>query len=193
MRRRLLRSTRLLPASLQAPVLWFLRTEKICFDIVTPLRWPEGGAVCVHCGSRHNCYIATRGYWKCVSCRKSFSVRMGTILENSRLPLRIWLGALWVILASTEPLTVEVLSAALGITPISNRRMLHLLNAGFCDRGATPQWDFPFFEHSFDVSRSEQRRRERCVRWIDEISDLFGRSQTEKFFRSLRFLLACRP
>ena len=58
------------------------------------IRWPDGVIVCSHCGSSRKIHRVTRGHlYKCADCKKQFSVRKGTIFEESRLPLRKWFAA----------------------------------------------------------------------------------------------------
>jgi hypothetical protein len=53
---------------------------------VAQLRWPNG-AVCLHCGEAGPMFLSTRLIWKCRVCRKQFSVKVGTIFEDSPLGL----------------------------------------------------------------------------------------------------------
>jgi transposase-like protein len=69
-----------------------------CIDAVAALRWPDGKPVCPKCdaaeGERKNYWLKTQRRWKCYACRKQFSVKVGTIFEDSPLGLDIWLTAL---------------------------------------------------------------------------------------------------
>jgi transposase-like protein len=62
------------------------------------LRWPDG-VVCPHCESTKVGYLATRRIWKCKNpeCRKQFSIKVGTIFEDSPIGLDKWLTAIWLI------------------------------------------------------------------------------------------------
>lgn len=75
--------------------------EQTCIDAVAALRWPDGKPVCSKCGTaegeRKHYWLATQKRWKCYSCRKQFSVKQGTIFEDSPLALDIWMVALWML------------------------------------------------------------------------------------------------
>ena len=96
----------------------YFSTEEKCVDYLAQLRW-NGEPTCIHCG--HNeCYelnTTSRGKrWKCKSCRKQFSVRVGTIFEDSKLPLRKWFIAIYLITAHKKGISSHQLSRDLKIT-----------------------------------------------------------------------------
>ena len=66
----------------------------VATEYVAGLRWPDG-FVCPHCGGRDYSYVSTRRLWKCKSCQKQSSVKVGTIFEDSALGLDKWLPAIW--------------------------------------------------------------------------------------------------
>jgi len=57
------------------------------------LRWPDG-VTCPYCQSKENFYVPSRRIWKCKSCRKQFSPKVGTICEDSAVGLDKWLIAM---------------------------------------------------------------------------------------------------
>ena len=59
-------------------------------------RWPNG-IECPYCEAKEPMFLSTRKIWKCRNCRKQFSVKVGTIFEDSPLPLGKWLTATWLI------------------------------------------------------------------------------------------------
>ena len=69
--------------------------------------WPDGKPVCPHCGEIDNAGKlkgkSTRpGVWKCYACRKPFTVKVGTIFEDSHVKLHLWLQAIALIAASKK-------------------------------------------------------------------------------------------
>jgi len=66
-----------------------------CIDEVAAVKWPSGQAVCPRCSSKRATYLATRLLWKCKDCKKQFSVKVGTIFEDSAVSLDKWLCAMW--------------------------------------------------------------------------------------------------
>jgi transposase-like protein len=76
--------------------------EKAAYKFVEAHIWPDG-PVCLHCGAtkKHVGKLNTRvGLYKCYACRKPFTVKMGTMLESSRVPMRIWVQAIYLLCAS---------------------------------------------------------------------------------------------
>ena len=66
-----------------------------CIDEVAAVKWPSGQAVCPRCDSKRATYLSTRLLWKCKDCKKQFSVKVGTIFEDSAVGLGKWLCAMW--------------------------------------------------------------------------------------------------
>jgi transposase-like protein len=67
-----------------------------CLETVSVAKWPSGPA-CPQCESKRLSFLKTRMIWKCLDCRKQFSVKVGTIFEDSAVPLNKWLTAMWLV------------------------------------------------------------------------------------------------
>jgi transposase-like protein len=91
---------------------------------VAKLRWPDG-PVCPRCGGAEYSYITTRRLWKCKACKKQYSVKVGTIFEDSPLGLDTWLPAIWLVANSKNGISSHELGRALGITQKSAWFVLH--------------------------------------------------------------------
>ena len=100
--------------------------EQVCIDAVAAMRWPDG-AVCPHCHAKEPYYLATQKRWKCRSCRRQFSVKVGTIFEDSPIPLQKWLPALWMLVNDKNGVSSYELHRALGISQKSAWFVLHRL------------------------------------------------------------------
>jgi transposase-like protein len=97
-------------------------------------RWPEG-PICPHCGLVGEAYklkpTATskthvrKGVYKCAGCRKEFTVTVGTIFEDSHIPLHKWLLAYHLLCASKKGMSAHQLHRMLGITYKSAWFMAH--------------------------------------------------------------------
>ncbi len=91
-------------------------TEEICIQHLEKLRWPKG-IVCPCCGSTRKIYrLKRRHTYKCADCRKQFSVRKGTIFEESRLPLRKWFAAAWLLTSNRKGIPSTQLAREIGVT-----------------------------------------------------------------------------
>lgn len=99
-------------------------------------RWPNG-PICPHCGVEGHAYKLTpktdskkgthvrKGVWKCASCRKQFTVKVGTIFEDSHIPLSTWLKAIHLLCASKKGMSSHQLHRMLGVTYKSAWFMSH--------------------------------------------------------------------
>jgi transposase-like protein len=96
----------------------------VCTEFVAKLRWPDG-PFCPRCGCTEYSYITTRRLWKCKGCKKQYSVKLGTIFEESKLGLDKWLPAVWLIANSKNGISSHELGRALGVTQKSAWFMLH--------------------------------------------------------------------
>jgi transposase-like protein len=90
---------------------------------VADLRWPNG-VICPHCGAGEPSFLKTRRIRKCRAWRKQFSVKVGTIFEDSPLELDEWLPALWMLANGKNGISSYELARALGVTQKSAWFML---------------------------------------------------------------------
>lgn len=100
----------------------------VATEFVAKLRWDKGLPVCPKCGEVDNAYyLASRRIWKCKNgkCARQFSVKVGTIFEDSPLGLDKWLPAVWLIANSKNGVSSHELGRALGVTQKSAWFMLH--------------------------------------------------------------------
>jgi transposase-like protein len=111
------------PQSLIEAIVYFADLD-VCTDFVAKLRWPNG-PVCPRCECTEYSYLTTRRLWKCKGCKKQYSVKLGTIFEDSPLPLTKWLPAVWLIANSKNGISSHELARALGVTQKSAWFMLH--------------------------------------------------------------------
>jgi transposase-like protein len=84
------------PPTLVDAVRYFADPD-ICVRFVAAVRWPNGPE-CPKCQGKEHFYLKTRRIWKCKGCEKQFSVKVGTIFEDSAVSLDKWLIAFWMLL-----------------------------------------------------------------------------------------------
>jgi transposase-like protein len=116
-------SPRKQPATLLEAIRYFSDLD-VCTEFVAELRWPNG-PFCPRCGGREYSYLTTRRLWKCKACKRQYSVKLGTIFEDSPLGLDKWLPAVWLAANSKNGISSHELGRALGITQKSAWFMLH--------------------------------------------------------------------
>src|SRR6266700_589949 len=85
------------PTSLQAAIRYFADPDN-CLNYVVARRWRDG-VICPTCGSKEVHFIPTRRLWECREKhpKRQFSAKVGTIMEDSALPLDKWFIAIWAI------------------------------------------------------------------------------------------------
>ena len=112
-----------LPTTLIEAIRYF-SNQDVCIEFVARLRWPDGPE-CPRCGSPAYSFLSTRRTWKCKDCNKQYSVKLGTIFEDSPLGLDKWLTAMWMIANSKNGVSSHEMGRSLGITQKSGWFLLH--------------------------------------------------------------------
>ena len=74
----------------------YFTTNDICKQAIANTRWTDGVAVCPYCGGTH-CKMGKDGRYLCKDCRRKFNVTVGTIFENTKLPLRKWFMTMYLV------------------------------------------------------------------------------------------------
>ncbi len=105
------------PKTLQQAILFFSDYEN-CRKAVESIRWTDGTAVCPNCGSERVAYLAKQRRYKCYEkhARAQFSLKVGTIFEDSPIGLEKWLPALWLLTNCKNGISSYELGRALGVT-----------------------------------------------------------------------------
>lgn len=112
------------PETLVDAIKYFADADR-AFQFVVSIRWKDGTAVCPCCESKNVTLLSTRRLFKCRDCRKQFSVKVGTIFEDSALGLEKWLPAFWMIVNAKNGISSCELARALGVTQKTAWFMLH--------------------------------------------------------------------
>ena len=89
--------------------------EQRAVDHFTAIHW-RGGAFCPHCRSTRVYHFSDRRNHKCGDCRKRFSIKVGTIFEDSKIPLRTWMLVIWLITSDKKGIASTQLAKDLGVT-----------------------------------------------------------------------------
>jgi transposase-like protein len=102
------------PTSLLEAVAYFADKDR-ALDFMVQMRWPNG-VVCPACEADKPSFLTTRRIWKCRDCRRQFSVKVGTIFEDSPLGMEKWLPALWMLANCRNGISSYELARDLGVT-----------------------------------------------------------------------------
>src|SRR5712692_2312792 len=113
-----------IPETLTGAIRYFGDSDK-CHEFMVAMRWSDG-IHCAHCGSEKvGKLILPRRIWNCKACRKQFTVKLGTIFEDSPLGLEKWLPATWLIVNAKNGISSCELARSLGVTQKTGWFMLH--------------------------------------------------------------------
>jgi transposase-like protein len=119
------------PQTFQEAILYFADQDR-CIDYLALRRWPDGKVVCPTCGRDDVSFLKTQRRWQCKSVHKhrQFSVKVGTVMEDSAIPLEKWLPAIWSIVNDKNGISSWELHRAIGVTQKTAWFMLHRIRLG---------------------------------------------------------------
>jgi transposase-like protein len=105
------------PKTLREAIRYFADPD-ICLEAAKQLRWPDGVVKCPHCGSAEVWFLGSERIWKCKTRHplRKFSVKVGSIMEDSALSIDTWLVAIWMLANCKNGVSSWELHRALGIT-----------------------------------------------------------------------------
>src|SRR5882724_10164481 len=112
--------------TLQQAILHFSDFEN-CKEFMVELRWPDGVVKCPRCGSERVTWLNKARVWKCYEkhMQPTFTLKTGTIFEDSPIPLEKWLPAVWMIAGCKNGISSYEIHRGLGVTQKSAWFMLH--------------------------------------------------------------------
>jgi transposase-like protein len=105
------------PDTLRDAVLFFAKPEN-CHNYMVKLRWPDGKITCPHCGSGDVSYLPNARVFKCYQKheRQKFSLKVGTIFEDSPIGLDKWLPVIWMLVNCKNGISSWEIHRAIGVT-----------------------------------------------------------------------------
>jgi hypothetical protein len=120
--------------TLQQAIRYF-GNQDVCLAEMVKLRWPDGVVTCPTCGNQNVRFIATRRVWECPTKhqRRQFSVKVGTIMEDSPIKLDKWLTAMWLISNAKNGISSYELHRSIGVTQKTAWFMLHRVRLAMQD------------------------------------------------------------
>ena len=153
----------------------YFASQQVCVDTVAKLRWPNG-PVCPKCGHTEHYYLATQKRWKCKKCAKQFSVKVGTIFEDSPIPLDKWLIALWMLVNCKNGISSYEVGRDLGLTQKSAWFVLQRLRLALQSKsivklggkGSEVEVDETFIGGAARFMNPERRKRMITVRGVKD-------------------------
>ncbi|OGG52084.1 MAG: hypothetical protein A3F84_25890, partial [Candidatus Handelsmanbacteria bacterium RIFCSPLOWO2_12_FULL_64_10] len=160
------------PQTLLEAVTYFADPDR-ALDFMVEMRWPRG-VTCPHCNSNGVGFIRTRRIWRCKSCKKQFSAKLGTIFEDSPISLDKWLPAMWLICNAKNGISSYELGRALGVTQTTGWFMLHRI------RLALQNDDFTMIDGEAEVDETFIGGKARFMHKADRERKINGTGGTGK-------------
>jgi transposase-like protein len=120
------------PHTLQQAIIFFSDADR-CFDYAKNLRWSTGEVTCPRCGSDKNSFVQTRKLWHCKGCNKQFTLKVGTIMEDSPIGLDKWMSAMWMLANCKNGVSSYEIGRALGVTQKTAWFLLHRIRKAMTD------------------------------------------------------------
>lgn len=106
----------------------YFSSKKRCEQAIIDSRWADGDVVCPYCG-RHHCKTSRNGRFHCTGCNKNFSCLVGTIFENTKLPLLKWFLAMYLISSHKKGISSYQLSRDIHVTQSTAWYMLQKIRS----------------------------------------------------------------
>jgi transposase-like protein len=113
-----------MPHTLQQAIVYFSDPTR-CFEYAKHLRWPDGDVSCPRCESHEYSFLTTRKIWFCKGCKKQFTLKVGTIFEDSPITLDKWMCAMWMLANCKNGVSSYEIHRTIGVTQKSAWFMLH--------------------------------------------------------------------
>src|ERR1700693_4954313 len=122
------------PKSLQEAIVYFSNPDN-CIDYLAIRRWPDGKVVCPTCGSDKVKFNADRRIWQCSTHhpKRQFSVKVGTVMEDSAIPWDKWLTATWLVTNCKNGVSSYEIARDVKVTQKSAWFMLHRIRLAMQD------------------------------------------------------------
>jgi transposase-like protein len=112
------------PKTLQDAIVSFSDKDR-AFAYALNYRWPNGLVSCPRCGSERHSFMKSRRVWECYGCKKQFSLKVGTIFEDSPITLGKWMMVAWMLTNCKNGVSSYEIHRSIGVTQKTAWFMLH--------------------------------------------------------------------
>ncbi|MFZ0479262.1 MAG: IS1595 family transposase [Terriglobales bacterium] len=122
------------PKSLQQAIVYFSNPDN-CIDYLAIRRWENGKVVCPTCGCETVKFSEKRRTWTCAKhhAKREFSIKIGTVMEDSPIPLDKWLTATWMVTNCKNGISSYEIARDVKVTQKSAWFMLHRIRLAMQD------------------------------------------------------------
>src|SRR6266404_8110775 len=152
------------PESLSEAITYFADKDT-ALQFLQFLRWPSG-VVCAHCDAPAPMFLKTRRIWKCRVCRKQFSVKVGSIFEDSPLGLDKWLPCVWLISNCKNGISSYEIARDLKVTQKTAWFMLYRVREAMQDKNTAKLGGTVEVDESFIGGKARNMHRDKRERVI---------------------------
>jgi len=171
------------PKTLQQAIQFFAKYEN-CRDFMVSIRWADGKVRCPQCGSDKITYLENARLYRCYGDhpKQKFSLKVGTIFEDSPIPLEKWLPAVWLIVNCKNGISSYEIHRALGVTQKSAWFMMHRIRLAMQTKsflklggfGKEIEADESFIGGAARFMHKERRNRMITARGVKDKTAAFG-------------------
>ncbi len=112
------------PVTLQEAIVYFSDPER-AFVYTVNMRWLDGNVTCPRCDGTEHSFIKTRLLWFCKGCKKQFTVKVGTIFEDSPITLDKWMTAVWMLCSCKNGISSYEIASTLKVSQKCAWFMMH--------------------------------------------------------------------
>jgi transposase-like protein len=155
------------PHTLQDAIIYFSDVKR-CFEYAVNLRWENGLVSCPRCGSEKYSFISTRRIWSCKGCKKQFTIKVGTVMEDSPIGLDKWMGAMWMLANCKNGVSSYEVHRSLGVTQKTAWFMLQRVRLAMHDDDATPLSGVVEMDETFVGGKAKNMHQKDRVRKINQ-------------------------
>ena len=105
-------------------VMEYFSTDAVCKQAIAQPRWSDGDVVCPYCGE-HHCHLCKDNRYLCKGCNHKFNMTVGTIFENTKISLRKWFIAMYLISSHKKGIASHQLARGINVTQKTAWFILH--------------------------------------------------------------------
>lgn len=151
------------PKTLQQAIVYFSDADR-CFEYAKMLRWPDGIVSCPRCKSQKHSFISTRKIWFCKNCKKQFTLKVGTIFEDSPIGLDKWMAAMWMICNCKNGVSSYEIHRAIGVTQKTAWFMLHRIRKALHEDDETPLYGEVEMDETFVGGKAKNMHKSKLAK-----------------------------
>jgi transposase-like protein len=158
------------PHTLQDAIIYFADADR-CFQYAVKLRWENGLVSCPRCGSEKNSFVKTRRIWHCKGCKKQFTIKVGTVMEDSPIGLDKWMGAMWMLANCKNGISSYEIHRALGVTQKSAWFMLQRIRLAMQEDDSKPLKGIVEMDETFVGGKAKNMHKSKLAKRASHLKE----------------------